>query len=118
MNGDAGSVEEALSGGDVHELLRVWEDFNRGETWREVSALEALRANTKAVELLTGRRWYVIRSSREAGATWTQVGEALGITKQAAHDFYRRRIEEQEKYPPDFHDAAAARAVLEDVKED
>jgi hypothetical protein len=141
MDDDAGSVERALSGGDVHELLRVWEDFNRGETWREVSAtgssgqaraaaarflaevrevaaLEALRANAKAVELLTGRRWYVIKSAREAGATWTQIGEALGITKQAAHDFYRRRIEEQEKYLPDLHDAAAARAVLEEVKED
>ncbi|MEW1857473.1 hypothetical protein AB0268_12575 [Pseudarthrobacter oxydans] len=140
MNDDAGSVEQALSGGDVHELLRVWEDFNRGETWREVSAtgsdqarvaaaqfltevrevaaLEALRANAKAVELLTARRWYVIKSAREAGATWAQIGEALGITKQAAHDFYRRRIEEQEKYLPDLHDAAAARAVLEEAKED
>ena len=140
MNDDAGSVEQALSGGDVHELLRVWEDFNRGETWRgvsatgsdqarvaaaqfltevrEVAALEALRANAKAVELLTARRWYVIKSAREAGATWAQIGEALGITKQAAHDFYRRRIEEQEKYLPDLHDAAASRAVLEEAKED
>ena len=74
MNGDAGSVEQALSSGDIHELLKVWEDFNSGETWREVSvtgsdqareaaaqflagvrevaALEALHANAKAVELL------------------------------------------------------------------
>jgi hypothetical protein len=77
-----------------------------------------LRANAKAVELLTARRWYVIKSAREAGATWAQIGEALGITEQAAHDFYRRKIEEQEKYLPDLHDVAAARAVLEEVKED
>ncbi|GAB5078417.1 hypothetical protein [Arthrobacter sp. AD-310] len=124
----------------MHELLKVWEDFNSGETWREVSAtgsdqareaaalflsgvrevaaLEALRANAKAVELLTAGRWYVIKSAREAGATWTQIGEALGITKQAAHGFYRRKIEEQEKDLPDRHEAAAARAVLEDPKED
>jgi hypothetical protein len=57
-------------------------------------------------------------SVHKAGATWTQIGEALGITKQAAHDFYRRKIEEQEKYLPDLHDVAAARAVLEEVKED
>lgn len=140
MNGDAGSVEQALSSGDIHELLKVWEDFNSGETWREVSAtgsdhareaaaqflagvrevaaLEALRANAKAVELLTGRRWYVMKSAREGGATWAQIGEALGITKQAAHDFYRRKIEEQEKYLPDLHNAVAARAVLEEGKED
>jgi len=41
-----------------------------------------------------------------------------GITKQAAHDFYRRKIEEQEKCLPILHDAAAARAVLEEAKED
>jgi len=135
MNDEARSVEQALNSGNVHELLKVWEDFNRGETWREVSAtgsdqareaaahflsevsevaaLEALRANAKAVELLTARRWYVMKSAREGGATWAQIGEALGITKQAAHDFYRRKLEEQERYLPDLHDAAAARAVLD-----
>src|SRR6478735_4508196 len=140
MNDETGSVEQALSSGDIHELLKVWEDFNRGETRREISAtgsdqaraaaalflaevsevaaLEALRANAKAVELLTAKRWYVMKSAREAGATWARIGEALGTTKQTAHDFYRRKIEEQEKYLPDLHDAAAARAVLEEVKED
>jgi hypothetical protein len=53
-------------------------------------------------------------SARESGATWAQIGEALGITKHAAHDFYRRKIEEQEKYLSNLHEAAAARAVLED----
>jgi hypothetical protein len=136
MERDADSIEQALNSGDVHQLLKVWEDFNSGETWREVSAtgsdqareaaahflaeisevaaLEALRANAKAVELLTGRRWYVMKSAREAGATWAQIGEALGITKQAAHDFYSRKIEEQEKYLSDLHDTAAARAVLDE----
>lgn len=116
---------------------RSVEDFNSAETWREVAAknagpehavtsagalaqlpevtaLDALRANVRAVDLLTARRWYVMESAREAGATWSQIGEALGITKQAAHDFYRRKIEEQETYVPDLHDAAGARAVLED----
>lgn len=136
MEDEAESIERALSSGDVHELLTVWEDFNRGQMWREasatgsdqapaaaaqflaevreVAALEALRANAKAVELLTAKRWYVMKSARETGATWAQIGEALGISKQAAHDFYRRKIEEQEKNLLDLHDAAAARAVLED----
>lgn len=136
MERDADSIEQALNSGDVHQLLKVWEDFNSGETWREVSAtgsdqaregathflaeisevaaLEALRANAKAVELLTGRRWYVMKSAREAGATWAQIGDALGITKQAAHDFYSRKIEEQERYLSDLHDTAAARAVLDE----
>ena len=131
------SVEETLAAGDVRDLIGVWDDFNSAETWREVAAktagtehavtsaralaqlpettaLDALRANVRAVDLLTARRWYVMKSAREAGATWSQIGEALGITKQAAHDFYRRKIEEQETYVPDLHDAAGARAVLED----
>lgn len=136
MNGER-SVADALNGGDVRDLIGVWDDFNSGETWREVAAknqgnehaataarllaqlpevtaLDALRANARAVALLTARRWYVMKTAREGGATWSQIGEALGMTKQAAHDFYRRKIEEQETYLPDLHDAAEARAVLED----
>jgi len=37
-----------------------------------------------------------------SGPKWAQIRESLGITKQAAHDFYRRKIEEQEKYLPSF----------------
>ncbi|WP_216699080.1 hypothetical protein [Arthrobacter sp. I3] len=37
-----------------------------------------------------------------SGPKWAQIRESLGITKQAAHDFYRRRIEEQEKYLTSF----------------
>ena len=131
------AAQEALESGDVPDLIRIWNDFNSVETWRdiaaknrgtqhaataagalaqlpEVTALDALRANARAVDLLTGRRWYVMKSAREDGATWAQIGEALGMTKQAAHDFYRRKIEEQETYLPDLHDAPGARAVLED----
>src|SRR6478735_8582707 len=78
----------------------------------------AEKPGAKSLPPAAAKRWYVMKSAREAGATWAQIGEALGTTKQAAHDFYRRKIEEQEKYLPDLHDAAAARAVLEEVKED
>ena len=39
-----------------------------------------------------------------------------GHGTQSEH--YRRKIEEHEKSLPDPHDVAAARAVLEEVKED
>jgi predicted DNA-binding protein YlxM (UPF0122 family) len=55
-----------------------------------------------------------VKSARETGATWAQIGEALGITKQAAHEVYRRTIEELEKYLPGVHLAESARAVIED----
>ena len=51
-----------------------------------------------------------MKSAREDDAIWAQICDALGITKRAAHNFYRRKIEDQENYLPDLHDATAARA--------
>lgn len=82
-----------------------------------MTALQALHANRRLVELLTGRRWSVMRRAREEGATWAQIGEALGMSKQGAQDWYARKIADQEKHAPEFHDAARARAVLEDNPE-
>ncbi|MFI6031623.1 hypothetical protein [Amycolatopsis magusensis] len=80
-----------------------------------MSALQALQANRRLVDLLTGRRWTVMREAREAGATWTEIGEALGMSKQGAHDWYKRQIETQERLLPEYHEAARARAVLDDA---
>lgn len=48
------------------------------------------------------------------GASWSQIGAAVGMSKQAAYDWYERKISEQEKYVPTSHDALRARAVLEE----
>ena len=58
----------------------------------DVTALEALRANAQLVDLLVGRRWYVMQAAREEEATWDEIGSALGMTRQGAHDLYQRRI--------------------------
>lgn len=79
----------------------------------EVSALDGLAAAHALIRSLTGRRWIDMRRAREQGATWRQIGEALGMTRQAATDYYRRTIAEQERYNPQ-HDAARARAALDD----
>lgn len=118
---------------DLRDHIGNWDTYESRQTWRrvlarggdaavaraaleklpEVDALEALAANAAAVNLLVGRRWYVMQEAREAGATWEAIGKALGITKQGAQDYYRRQIENQEKYVADFHDAARARAALD-----
>jgi hypothetical protein len=117
---------------DLPEYLSVWSTYQQRATWErviaqggrndialrslselpEVSALDALKANRAAVDLLVGRRWYVMEEAREAGATWEAIGEALGITRQGAQDYYRRQIERQEMFMSDLHDATRARAVL------
>ncbi|AGL14414.1 hypothetical protein [Actinoplanes sp. N902-109] len=40
-------------------------------------------------------RQAMVRSARGAGASWTQIGAALGTSKQAAWESHNRWIEEQ-----------------------
>jgi len=124
---------------DERESFETWNQFHEGRMWERageklsaqgadaerlravadaaarapaVSALEALAANARLVGLLSGRRWYVIQAAREEGAEWAEIGAALGVSKQAAWEFYKRKIEEQETHAADYHDAEAARAAL------
>jgi len=126
---------------DVARLLHVWDTYSARRAWQnavdvhttagndeytagahrsldelpEVTALDALRANAQLVELLTGRRWHVMRDAREEGASWSQIGEALGMSKQGAQDYYRRRTAEQEQHAPDFDDRSRSLTVEGDA---
>src|SRR5690349_8474462 len=127
------AVEQAAhESNDEAALLAVWQAFGSRMTWQmaierggdaqvaqdalaelpDVRAVDALEANRRLVELLTGRRWYVMRAAREAGASWSEIGAALGMSKQGAQDWYRRKIAEQERWAGDIHDAERARRAL------
>jgi hypothetical protein len=78
-----------------------------------VSGLEALQASRRVVELLSGARWHMIRQAREEGSSWTQVGNALGMSKQAAYDFYRRKLDQQdEPIEPRSDNSSRSRTAL------
>ncbi|TCC46999.1 hypothetical protein E0H73_43885 [Kribbella pittospori] len=78
-----------------------------------VTGLEALRASRRVVDLLTGARWHMMRQAREEGSSWSQVGSALGMSKQAAYDFYRRKLDLQdESTDPETHSSERSRAAL------
>ncbi|MET9268520.1 hypothetical protein [Kribbella sp. NPDC003557] len=79
-----------------------------------VSGLEALRASRRVVELLTGARWHMIRQAREEGSSWSQVGTALGMSKQAAYDFYRRKLDQQDEAAAGTYNEPRNRAALGD----
>jgi hypothetical protein len=117
----------------THDLLARWDAWGERDTWRHVLAtqpdgkalaerklaelesatgLDALAANVKLVSLMKGWQWLAIKSAREDGATWEQIGQVLGTSKQGALNAYTRAIEHQETYVPDLHDAASARAVI------
>ena len=119
---------------DEREYLATWNAYHERAMWAsiierggdgdgvadgalrelpEVGPLDALEANRSLGDLLVGRRWYVMQAAREAGETWESIGAALGISKQGAQDYYRRKIEQQERYVGDLHDTDRARAALD-----
>ncbi|WP_194817974.1 hypothetical protein [Nocardia sp. XZ_19_385] len=40
----------------------------------DVTALQALEATRRLVNLLTGRRWATMQAARAAGASWSEIG--------------------------------------------
>ncbi|MER7961461.1 hypothetical protein ACFV4X_13765 [Streptomyces ardesiacus] len=95
-----GSDEEALDRPGLLELLAL----------SEVVARKAAYG-----------RQLTVRAAREAGASWSQIGAALGTSKQAAWEAHLRWIDAQEAASGrpgetgfDAADAAGARAVAGD----
>ncbi|MFI5695297.1 hypothetical protein ACIA58_25820 [Kribbella sp. NPDC051586] len=106
---ERGIEQEQEAGHPVAVLVKALADLPG------VSGLEALRASRRVVELLTGARWHMMRQAREEGSSWSQVGTALGMSKQAAYDFYRRKLDQQdESADAGPHNAARSRAALGD----
>jgi hypothetical protein len=60
----------------------------------EVTALDALRANAELIARLTADRWVAMRAARDEGASWEQIGQALGISRQSAWEFVQRKAAE------------------------
>ena len=46
--------------------------------------IEALRECCRAETALEKAMWQTVAKARDAGHTWTEIGESLGVTKQTA----------------------------------
>jgi hypothetical protein len=64
-------------------------------------ALEMLALSEVVIRKAGYGRQTMVRSARGAGASWTQIGAALGLTKQAAWEAHNRWIEDQKGLEPD-----------------
>ena len=57
--------------------------------------LDALRELSSSEAELDELRWKQIVAARDVGASWAQIGEALGISRQSAWEYFTRRARER-----------------------
>ena len=104
----------------LRELLSTWENWNsratlvntllrgHGDDARaitdgdidkiaEVHPLDALRANSELVRLLSGWQWQAVYDARWRGHTWPQIADALGVPVDQARAGYGEVIDRQER---------------------
>ncbi|MFC9849152.1 hypothetical protein ACFWFF_21160 [Streptomyces sp. NPDC060223] len=102
--------------------LRVRESLagagSNAEALDRAGLLELLALSEVVVRKAAYGRQLTVRAAREAGASWSQIGAALGTSKQAAWEAYTRWIDGQAasygqpgQLGFDEEDAARARAV-------
>ena len=117
------------------QLWEIWQQTGLADMWRGVlrksveagedtsvaqdaiesvehqDPLSGLRAGDVLAKRIVGQRWILIRAAREQGASWQQVGDALGISRQAAHQSYVVTIELQKEHLGQQHDTVRSEAV-------
>ena len=57
-----------------------------------VEPLDVLREVARSEAQLDELRWKQIAAARDAGASWAAIGEALGVSRQSAWEYFTRRV--------------------------
>jgi hypothetical protein len=82
--------------------------------------LDALRQLTEGEAELDRLRRASVRAARAAGATWDQVGEALGMTRQSAWEYFSREtraaIEHNAQRNEDLDERDAMQLAVDEVR--
>ena len=80
--------------------------------------LEALRELSRADVELDALRRERVETARRQGATWDQVGESLGMSRQSAWEYYTRatrRVLDESAAGSDLDEDEAMRVATEEV---
>jgi hypothetical protein len=57
-----------------------------------VEPLAALRQVARSQAELDELRWNQIAAARDVGASWAEIGDALGVSRQSAWEYFTRRL--------------------------
>lgn len=81
--------------------------------------IEALRELSRVDSELESLRRDRVESARRAGVSWELIGEALGMSRQSAWEYYnrdaRQALEESAAANPDLEEAEALRISTDEV---
>ena len=80
--------------------------------------LEALRELSRADVELEALRRVRVEAARREGATWDQIGESLGISRQSAWEYYTRKTQrdlDESATGSDLEEDEAMRIATEEV---
>ncbi|MGH8924709.1 MAG: hypothetical protein ACRDWA_08775 [Acidimicrobiia bacterium] len=81
--------------------------------------IEALRELSRVDNELDGLRRDRVESARRAGISWEQIGEALGMSRQSAWEYYnrdaRQALEQTVAGNPDLEEEEALRIATDEI---
>src|SRR6201999_2284315 len=79
----------------MREALAAMAEDDHAPALSAQETLELLALSEVIIRKAGYGRQAMVRSARLAGASWTQIGQALGTSKQAAWESHTRWIDEQ-----------------------
>jgi hypothetical protein len=79
----------------MRDALAAMAEDDVTEPLTRAELLELLALSEVVIRKASYGRQSMVRNARAAGASWTQIGAALGSTKQAAWESHTRWIEDQ-----------------------
>lgn len=99
-----------------YDELRMRESLGV-EPLTAAEALEAIALGELIARKAGYGRQLSVRAARESGASWSLIGAAMGMSKQAAWEAHARWIDEQERQHAENPDQGLSQAEIAELRD-